>query len=138
MTITIQLPPDLEKQLLEKASAAGLAAEDFVMDVLAKRLAQQTPAVDRSSHLGQDESQLLAEINRGLPESTWKRYHHLVAKRKDESLSDEEHAELITLSDMVELANACRLKNVVELARLRGVEVKVLMDELGIRDPGYV
>jgi hypothetical protein len=38
----------------------------------------------------------------------------------------------------MERANVERLKKLIELARLRGVKLEELMDQLGIRDPGYV
>jgi hypothetical protein len=136
MTITIYLPPDLEKRLRDKANAAGVAAEDIVLDAVAERLGQSA-TLTGPVEMTEDESQLLQGINRGLPESSWQRYHQLAAARRAETLTEPEHAELMTLTDQIELAHAERLAKLVQLARLRKVDVDDLMEELGIRDPGY-
>jgi hypothetical protein len=51
MTITIYLPPDLEKRLRDKANAAGVAAEDIVLDAVAERLGLK-PAYSLSGVFG--------------------------------------------------------------------------------------
>ena len=138
MPITIDLPPELEKQLRENASAVGIAAEDFVMDALEERLEKARFRSAQQSHLSHDESWLLQEINRGLSEESWRRYRELKAIRDAGALTEAEHAELKSLTDDVELAHSERLKKLVNLAHLRRVSVDALMEELGIRDPGYV
>ena len=51
--------------------------------------------------------------------------------------SEAEHAELIALTDEIELAHARRLESLVQLARLRGASADDLMQEFGIREPGH-
>jgi hypothetical protein len=132
MTITITLPPDLEVQLRERATVAGVPAEEYVLDALAERLgASGIPP------LCEEQSRLLEDINRGMPEATWRRYHQLVAARHAQTLTDAEHAELLSLTDEIELAHAQRLEKLIQLAALRQMSVDDLMDQLGIRDPGY-
>jgi hypothetical protein len=135
MPITIDLSPELERQLREKALAAGIAAEDFVVHALAQRLEQSSGKSASPSHLSTDESLLLQEINQGLPEASWRRYHDLIAKRRAETLTEEEHAELKSLTAEVEMANVRRLEKLIALARLRQVHVKSLMEFESERQP---
>jgi hypothetical protein len=60
-------------------------------------------------------------------------YRKLVTGREAETLSTEEHAELITLIDRVEVANAHRIECLAELATLRQVPLRKLMVEMGIQ-----
>lgn len=87
--------------------------------------------------LPERESELLLQINEGLPEDVWRRYHELVAKRKALTLTGEEHDELKELTNQVEIAHARRIGYLVELAQLRGKTPVEMMDELGIKPPGY-
>jgi hypothetical protein len=63
------------------------------------------------------------------------RYRELVARRRAESLTAAEQQELTQLSDGIELANAVRVGHVIDLARLRGVPVDTLIQQLGIPLP---
>ena len=83
-------------------------------------------------HLAQAESDLLLKINMGLPEEIWQRYTKLYAKLEPGTITDEEHAELLKLIDIVELDNARRIGHLIELARLRGTTLDALMASLGI------
>ncbi len=132
MTLTIQLAPDLEALLLEQAANAGMDASQFVASTLASQL---KPPVASSPHCGKVEADLLAAISLGLPEPLWQRYRFLVSRRINESLTAEEHAELIRLSDQIEQDHADRMANVASLARLRKVPLETLMSQLGIRPP---
>jgi hypothetical protein len=75
---------------------------------------------------------LLEKINEGLSAQTWQRYHELKAKRDAATLTPEEHAELIVLSDAIEAWNVRRLELVAELARLREVPFPELVRQLGL------
>lgn len=86
----------------------------------------------------QAELRILEQINRGLSETDWHRYHALVAQRQQEALSDEELAELTALSDRIELLNAERIERLTELARLQNKRLPELMDELGIAAPAVL
>jgi len=61
-----------------------------------------------------------------------------MAKRRAETLTTEEHQELLALIDRIEQADAERVQTLAELARLRHVTVTALMAQLGIRRPAYV
>ena len=78
------------------------------------------------------ESDLLQEINLGLAADEWAEYHTLIAKRQTESLTEEELQKLIDISDRIEIANARRIKALIELANKREQSLTGLMQELGI------
>ena len=128
MALTLHLPPELERSLREEARHAGVDAETFVLEAVQSRLQQRQP----HPVLPRAEAELLEKINEGFPEDFWARYRYLIARREQEALTPEEQAELIALSDRVEARNVQRLGYLVELARLRGVSVTNLMDQLGI------
>lgn len=133
--MTLEITSDLESELRREASRLGLDAQAYVLSMLRERLA----AVRRlsASRLANDEATLLREINQGLPRETWRHYAALKEKRRAETLTPEEQAELISLSDKMEEMNVRRMENVVQLARLRRTSVDALMDDLGIKSPLY-
>ena len=118
------------REILE--AAASLAAADFerfVSEVLALK-AQRT-----SGRLSATETDLLLRINRGLPVELRARYDALRSRLADGTLSADEHAELLRLTDEVEHLQADRVEALVELARLRGKKLGDIMDDLGIHGP---
>ncbi|CAA9428252.1 MAG: hypothetical protein AVDCRST_MAG64-3306 [uncultured Phycisphaerae bacterium] len=129
MTLTIDLPSELEARLREAAARQGVDARLYVLRAVEERLG---PSQARLSPV---EADLLQRVNLGLPEPAWARYHELVAKRRGETLSGEEHAELIALSDRIEELNARRIEHLIALARVRGVTLDALMAQLGITPP---
>jgi predicted transcriptional regulator len=132
MTLTIDLQPELEARLREEAAKSGIDAGTFVVRALEEQL-QRYSRKSIPSHLSQEEAALLQKINQGLHEAIWQEYHDLIVKRRAETLTPEEHARLIALSDSVEEANAERLTHLAELARRRKTPVKTLMAQLGIK-----
>ncbi|NEO84258.1 MAG: hypothetical protein F6J87_08395 [Spirulina sp. SIO3F2] len=76
------------------------------------------------------EAELLAVVQRCLPPSQQERWAVLRGKLAEETLTEREHQEFLTYSDLLELWNAERVEAVMELAQLRGVEFKVLYQEL--------
>lgn len=92
----------------------------------------------KAPYLPQRESKLLRKINRGVAPAVRQRYTELHGRLLDETLSEEEHDELLRLVDIVEKADADRLKHLLELAQLRNITLDALMDQLGIRRATYV
>jgi hypothetical protein len=82
------------------------------------------------------ETDLLLEINRGIPEQIHERYETLLEKRDDEALSEAEYRELLDLSNQIEGFGVRRIEALVKLATLRQVPLPKLMDDLGIQSPG--
>jgi hypothetical protein len=87
----------------------------------------------RAASLSAAETDLLQQINQGLPSTLRSRYTELNAKLHDETISPAEHEELLQLTDQIEQADAERLQHLIALAELRQVSVDTLMDQLGIR-----
>jgi len=105
--------------------------EQFVAQVIALRARRQAPALPPA------ESDLLLRINQGVPADLQRRYDELIAKRRAATLTQDEHSELLHLTDEIEQFDADRLECLAELARLRHTSLPVLMKELGIQHPAY-
>ena len=112
---------------MEQLSPAEL--EKLVPQVIALGAARRAP------HLGPEESTLLDRISEALPSELMARLRDLQEKRDTNSLSEVEAEELLTLSDRTEELHAERLRALADLARLRGITLTALMDQLGIRFP---
>jgi hypothetical protein len=78
---------------------------------------------------------LLQKIHQPVPLATQTRYNQLRNRLHAETLTPEEHQELLTLTDTVEQAEAQRLKNLLELADLRQVSFPELMQQLNLQAP---
>jgi hypothetical protein len=100
--------------------------EQFVARLLALSIRQDTP------HLAQAESELLLKINQGLPPVMQQKLDELIAKRQTQTLTAEEHEELIQLTEHIEKADAERLQHLLKLAMLRNVSLDELTQQLGI------
>lgn len=87
--------------------------------------------------LSENESRLMLKISQGLPTEVRKRFRYLVARRQEEKLTPNEHRELLHLSDQIEKSDAERMKHLTALARIRGVSLESLMEELGIHPPAH-
>jgi hypothetical protein len=89
----------------------------------------------RISSLPQPEAELLQQISQGLPEGTQHRYDGLRTKLYSETLTPEEHQELLALVDIIEQADANRLQHLMALSQIRQVPLPALMEQLGICAP---
>lgn len=90
-------------------------------------------ARERILTLPERESELLSKINEGLSPADAKRMNALIAKRQSHAISKDELEELIKLTDEAERLNVERIKNLLELAHLRGVTLDEVMEQLQIR-----
>jgi hypothetical protein len=127
--VTSQIEIDLDEVL---KSVAQLESDDLEQ-VVNKLIALQ--AQRRAASLSPAETDLLQQINQGLPSTIRTRYGELHAKLHEETITPAEHEELLQLSDQIEQADAERLRHLIALAQLRQVSVDTLMDQLGIRRP---
>jgi hypothetical protein len=119
-----QVPAAKVFDAVEKMSLVEL--EQLLSRVLAVQAKRKAP------YLSARESELLIQINRGLPSDTKTRLDELTAKRRAETLTPEEHNELLRLLDQLEALTAKRTEAIAELARMRGVSMTALMRTLGI------
>src|SRR5205807_1080476 len=86
--------------------------------------------------LSATESKLIKQINRGLSDKLSSRYKQLVQKRKKGNLTEDELAELLDLTHQSETNNAERAAALLELANLRGIPIRFLMKQMGIKAAG--
>ncbi len=105
--------------------------ERFVSQVLTLRAKRIAPSLPR------EEAKLLEKINQGLPTDVQQRYDELTAKRKADTLTAEQHQELLALIDRIERADAERVQAMIKLAQLRNVSVMTLKTQLDIHPPVY-
>jgi transcriptional regulator of met regulon len=111
---------------LDKADLDDLVHKMLVLR--AKRVAPSLP---------HNESVLLQKINQGIPYKVQKRYDDLVSKRKAETLTSDEHAELLKLTNIVEDLEKQRIQYLAELAKSRRKTLNQVMEQLGIQTPDY-
>lgn len=110
-----QVSPD---DLLEAVDQLGTSELDrFVSQVLAIRARRKAPS------LPPEEAVLLLQINHGLPAELQERLQQLDDKHASESLTPDEHTELLRLVSEVEALDAQRVESLSHLARLRGVSL---------------
>jgi hypothetical protein len=91
----------------------------------------------KASVLEPAETELLLQINQVIPPELHEQYLSLRDKRDDESLTEQEHQELLSISDQMELFGVERLEALAKLADLRQVSLLQLMDDLGIHGAGF-
>jgi hypothetical protein len=80
--------------------------------------------------LPERESQLLMKINKAIPVTLQKRYEYLLSKNREETITTIEHEELLKVIEKVEIKNAERLENLIELSRIRNISLDMLMTQL--------
>jgi hypothetical protein len=127
MSLTLELPPELEAEVRSAAAREGVAPESFAVNAIEERLRG-----GESGERPKSESELLEAIGAGLPAATWQRYHALLARRRAGTIPDDDYAELLRLTDEVELWNARRLELVARLAQLKGVPLRQLVERMGL------
>lgn len=120
------------EELLKAVSQLSKSDLDrFVQQTLELRAQRSAPSLPRA------EAELLQKINQSIPPEIQQRYERLTTKRKAETLTPEEHAELLQLTDGIEHLDAQRITYLTELARLRQTSLSELMEQLGIHPPEY-
>jgi len=125
MNIILELSEALEQQLREEAARHGASLNQYIVDRLTDKSAEQ-----KNDPL--TEGALLQKINLGVEEEEWKRFHALVALRKSTQINEAEQQELTALTEKIEAAHAARLPYLVELAFIRNVTLSQLMKDLGL------
>ncbi|WP_231859504.1 STAS/SEC14 domain-containing protein [Nodularia spumigena] len=130
MKVELQLSSDDLLKAVEQLSQADL--KQFISQVIALQAQRTAPS------LMQQESELLLKINQVISVEIQNYYNDLIAKRDTETLTDEEHRELLSLTEQIEKQQAQRIEYLVELANLRGISLNALMESLGIQMQVYV
>ena len=131
MTVTIDLPPDVERRVKQAADLEGVDIPTFMREATLSRLLPSGPPQLLS------DTDLLECINNGFPQTFWDRIRDLVALSHAGTLTPEEHKELIAHTEQTETRDAERLTYLIELSKRRGVPVQSLMAELGLRPVSF-
>jgi hypothetical protein len=124
MTITLDLPPELEGPLQKAAQTQGKDIAAFLLDSVRQRL--------RHDVLPEPEEKLLEVINAPIAPEARSERDALLAVQSQRELSADEQTTLTRLIDEVEQANATRWQCVAELARRRGLSLQQIAVELEI------
>lgn len=125
-TNKMERKPSADK-IIEAAEQLDSSELDQVVGKLVLLRAQR-----RAPSLSSQESSLLTRINTVLPADVRERYSKLIAKCRAETLTEEEYAELLRLTDVAELNQAERIQALVELAQLRQVSLDEVMQQLNV------
>ncbi len=118
------------ERLIEAVKQLTPAELDRFADEVVSLRARQ-----RASALTAEESDLYDRINDALAEEDRARLDVLRNRRRDETLSDDEHQDLIRLEDRLELLHARRMEALAGLASLRESSLEAVMEQLGIAFP---
>jgi len=78
------------------------------------------------------ELELLQKINQALPEEIQQKYNDLSAKMRSQTITPEEHQDLLKLIDIVEKADGDRIQHLIQLSQLRNISLAELMKQLQI------
>ncbi|MEP6518520.1 hypothetical protein [Microcoleus vaginatus] len=124
-TITLNLSPELEQHIRTEASRQGVEPDRYILNALQERLQPRLPTTQPTK------ADLLQQINIGFSAQTWEEYHALIAKRHAETLTPEEHKQLIQMSDRLEKLNVARIQALIQLATFRNQPLTELMQTLG-------
>jgi len=121
------------KQLLEAIKTMPPEERRVFLEEAGSLQASEGP-----TRLSAKESELLERINAGPSQEEWAKFHELRERRRDETITEKEQAELLHLVDVIEQFQAARVEALVALSQLRGIPLPELMQSLGIKSPGYV
>lgn len=89
----------------------------------------------KAPSLSKKETELLAQINKGIPAKILERFQSLREKQKASTLSQEEQMELSNLVDQIENQEAKRLESMIALASIWNISIDQLRERLGIQSP---
>lgn len=93
---------------------------------------QQVLAHRQNPSLPTSELELLQKINQALPEEIQHKYNDLSTKMRSQTITPEEHKDLLKLIDIVEQADSDRLQHLIQLSQLRNISLAELMKQLQI------
>lgn len=119
-------------------NAAPAAKRKRLQAELRSKLLNGATIKKEAPHFSRKESELLLQIGREFPPEQRQRIENLTDKMEFESITDEEHSELLRLTDLLEADRVERLKAVVELAKYRKVSVDEVMEQLGMKPGRHV
>jgi hypothetical protein len=129
MSIILQVDTALEQRLRESALQKGVEVGQYISAFLEhlfpNKIAPLIVVPER-------EAVLLQQINLDILPEQWQLYLKLKAKRKKTKLSKNQQAQWIQLCEAIEFANVKRMTVLAELAMLKKLPIRVLMQQLGL------
>lgn len=129
MSLVIQINPTVENRLREKAVKQGVGINQYISQFLENTFGNDTPS---QPSVSAREATLLQQVNLDISPEKWTSYLNLKGKRQKNTITDAEHKQLIELTEEIEAANARRITILAELALIRNVPIRVLMEQLGL------
>ena len=130
MSLTIQLPLTIEKNLREYATEQGVSLENYVMQILTLNIRNKETKKKKKPLT---ENELLSYTKLNVLPSDLEEFYRLSALFKSKTVSDYEYEKLLQLNDLIEIAHAERMKYVLALAQLRNVPLETVMNDLDIQ-----
>ena len=132
MALTIELPSNIEQQLLQGATQKGVSLENYLLQLISNATNAPKKTIKKKAISELSENELLRKINLDITETEWTTYHRLTSLRKADKITESEYAQLIELGEKIENANVVRLKYLVALSQKRKVSLNKLMADLGL------
>lgn len=131
---TVQVKSNIElglDEILNGISQLDTPELEQFLEQVSRLLARR-----KAQNLSKREAELLVRINQGIGVQKAERYRQLTDKLNEESITPEEHQELLSLINYIEARDSERLESLIELSGLRGLTLNELMDQLGLASPG--
>lgn len=128
MTLQLELSPQQESWLKQKAQESGLDEGSVALAALDQLRVVENPCTD----LSDEEDRLCAELEQELPAEIDARRIELESLRVQRELTQNEQRELSELISLVETTHAARLARAAKLADLRDVEFDQVAREYGL------
>jgi hypothetical protein len=122
----------VDAELAAAYNAAPKTSQKKALSAMRRALQPAPTPKTKAPRLSKKETELFLKINRGLSEEQRQRLDELNEKIEESVLTDEEHAELLSLAELVERISVERLRAIIDLAKLRKVPPEELMQQLGI------
>jgi len=112
-----------------------LAAIGQLGPVELEKVARHVSRLRLRKAVGQ-EAELLQTALRRRPRAFQRRYHELMQKRQEETLTEAEYQELLSLTGEAEAFDTRRMKALAALAEMRRTDLDTLMRDLGLSQHG--
>jgi hypothetical protein len=127
----------VDASLAAAYNAAPKTKQKKALSAMRQALRDATAFETKAVRLSKRETELFLKINRALPEDKQQRYDQLTEKRSEETLTSEEHVELLELIEEMEQIWAERLQAIIDLAKLRKTSPQEMMRQLGVDPEKY-
>jgi len=111
--------------LLEKLPKESLNKAVEYLETLSQNVQQETI----NSRTANNENQLIAIIQLRLSPDKQQRLDYLRQQNETGKITEQEHQELLNYVDQIEQQDAQRAEALIQLAKLRQVDLKIIIDE---------